>query len=834
MSYIVKEAMELSEDIKQGARVNFQKTVPLVDTEIVLPTELGYLACIQISLPVTVSVRGEIQGRIGQPTTLKAALKPLITAKYVSKVSVFSNLTESVAESGVVAHAQVGAPVQLEVEVEPRTKEAKLAVKQHPEYVNKNITAVHYQAAPYTVYEPIRELITPVECLASFRIQKQETVRNITYPLQGLKKAVGICLNVTHQSSTPLESLEKIQASILSKIESPLSLVNFPYYATEEILNFNNLTVVFNPEDSEAKELITTIKYFSSETEVTEAPEEIEIEKINKYKSSWSLNRVPSWNKPRSYSKYPAQTPLNVRVHTPVRAALEGKRCHNLEVICELVGPRTPRKVENIISVALGPDTYHGKVEVVVAPVPELIPQPYKIVAEGTVAQHEKEVHTHVQVNFAPEQERESQELKLKMRLNQTEELQNIIAESPKPEECYQKYGRFNETCKQLILNSTSLNCLKAQFEYEPEQVPAPVMKAILGVESFIQYVLYPYMTKEYIPKSEGPKPFGLIDVEASYSPRYNVCTIELEQGQARTIFKNISVPVVVKEVIALSHSLEGLKMSANKLTSGRFMPTCVVKNETLKTFDGVNTTIANLPNGKYVLLAKHIAKENSPAVMLKKTPVGKAVKIALGQTVIEVLPEPSARQGYEVLVNGRQERLTRNQPIQVRNITGEVIAEVVPEPEKAIKVKFLSLNTGIFVYVYGEEVIAEVVPEPEKAIKVKFLKYNTGIFVYVYGEEVKVEVPPTYKARTTGVCGNNNGEKFDELMTGLKKVNSSKIQKYQSQIPQRYSRWGPKEVEEPRWGQEYPTARPYGQQEVNELIERFQIEQPRWGQENP
>ena len=138
-----------------------------------------------------------------------------------------------------------------------------------------------------------------------------------------MKKALGISLNATHQSSTPLESLEKIQASILSKIESPLSLVNFPYYATEEVLNFNNLTVVFNPEDSEAKELRTTFKYFSSETEVTEAPEEIEVEKVNKYKSSWSLNRVPSWNKPRSYSR--DQTPLNVRVHTPVRAALEGK-----------------------------------------------------------------------------------------------------------------------------------------------------------------------------------------------------------------------------------------------------------------------------------------------------------------------------------------------------------------------------------------------------------------------------------------------------------------------------------------------------------------------------
>ena len=157
------------------------------------------------------------------------------------------------------------------------------------------------------------------------------------------------------------------------------------------------------------------------------------------------------------------------------------------------------------------------------------------------------------------------------MKLNQTEELQKHIAESPKPEECYQKYGRFNETCKQLVLNATSLNCLKAQFEFEPEQVPAPVLKAIYGIENFVQYILYPYMTKEFIPKSEGPKPFGLIDVEASYSPRYNVCTIEMEQGQIRTIFRNMSVPILVKEVIALTHSYEGVKMAANKLTSGRF-----------------------------------------------------------------------------------------------------------------------------------------------------------------------------------------------------------------------------------------------------------------------
>merc|ERR1719450_925321 len=589
----------------------------------------------------------------------------------------------------------------------------------------------------------------------------------MTYPLQGLKKALGICLEAKHESTTPLESLEKIYSNIWSKIESPLSLINFPYYVVEEVLNYNKLNVIYNPRESEAKELRTTIKYFSSETEVTEAPEEIEVAKVNKFKSSWSINRVPSWNKPRSYSRYPAKTPLAIRVPTPVRSPLEGKRAYNLEVIAELVGPRTPRKVENIISVALGPDTYHGKVEMIVAPVPEILPQQYKIVAEGTVADHEKEVHAQIQVNFAPEQEQLPQQIKLKMRLNQTEELQNIVAESPKPEECYQKYGRFNETCKQLIINATSLNCLKAQFEYQSEQVPAPVMKAILGVESFIQYALYPYMTKEYIPKSEGPKPFGLIDVEASYSPRYNVCTIELEQGQERTLFKNISVPLVVK----------GLKMSANKLTQDRSFPTCVVMNETIKTFDGVNQTLASVPMNQYVLMARQVRQPNGPAIMMKKSPVGKAVKIVVGPTVLELLPEPSAVHGYELLVNGTFVSI-KSKSFAIRKPNGQFFCTITPGPMKSILV-----HSGMV---------------------------GNGIRITVCGEELKIEVPPQWKGQATGVCGNNNGEKYDEFMTGLKEINHSKIQEYQSQIPQRYSRWGAQEIDS-RWGQEtVPTMYPF------------------------
>ena len=102
-----------------------------------------------------------------------------IVGQYVSKVSIYSNLTEAIAQAGVVGHVNIGAPVKLDVEVEPRTKVAKLAVKQHPEYVNKPVTAVHYHAAPYTVYEPIRQLITPVETLPSYKIQKQEPVRTM-------------------------------------------------------------------------------------------------------------------------------------------------------------------------------------------------------------------------------------------------------------------------------------------------------------------------------------------------------------------------------------------------------------------------------------------------------------------------------------------------------------------------------------------------------------------------------------------------------------------------------------------------------------------------------
>merc|ERR1712126_554689 len=96
------------------------------------------------------------------------------------------------------------------------------------------------------------------------------------------------------------------------------------------------------------------------------------------------------------------------------------------------------------------------------------------------------------------------------------------------------------------------------------------------------------------------------------------------------------------------------------------------------------------------------------------------------------------------------------------------------------------------------------------KSILVHSGMVGNGLRVTVCGEEFKIEAPPQWKGQATGVCGNHGGEKYDEFMTGLKKINYSKIHQYQSQIPQRYSRWGEKEVES-RWDQEtVPTMYPY------------------------
>ena len=127
-----------------------------------------------------------------------------------------------------------------------------------------------------------------------------------------------------------MKSLPDIYTWFRKNIKNPLSLVNFPYYSVENLLNYNKLALTYKPSTSETKEISSVFKYFTSEPKVIE--EALEPEQCAGSEAcevSPNLMSYGTYNSRRYSSRIQnprMMTEVNIRVPTPLEASpLEGK-----------------------------------------------------------------------------------------------------------------------------------------------------------------------------------------------------------------------------------------------------------------------------------------------------------------------------------------------------------------------------------------------------------------------------------------------------------------------------------------------------------------------------
>jgi len=800
LSRFIQQCMEFSTQLRNGFKINYQKTVPLMDTTVVLPTELGLPCEMKIQHPLTVSFRGDIQAQIGMPTSVKANIKPLIVAQYVTKVSMFNLPTETFAETGVIGEMKAGAPFSVELEMKPQSHKAELVVKQHPKYKNKPIEIVHYHATPYTAVGYYNEVIKPVEQATMFKVQKKNPIVEKSLVCPVMKNAFGCETEVRIAVEEPVQSYKEIYNFIFKNIKSPLSTVLYPSYAVENVLHYKNLTVLYKPEESDVKELRTTFSYFKSATppgELTKRnaqPDQYYSsyprENERKIKSSWS-SRIFESIQSNKNKFAPQRSPVfNIGASTPLGSPIEEATTHNLEVVAELRGSRK-RSVKNLISLSLGSGSdcqaYGIENQLTISPIPRFLPSAYKVVTRGLAVPHvpksnqgaERQVYVKLECEYAMEG-RKAKKVELEGDLHQNEAQKRFAAEHPTFDQCLNARRPYSE-CREIDLLTKSLNSLNATFTYQPEETPSCIRRGIHSVENFIKLALYPYMTTDYITYEKNPSDYGTYMFQADIHPRYNVCHVEMAHGHENTTFQGIPVPTLVKEALSFGQSIEGMRYTLNHLTSGKTQPTCMVNETELVTIDGVKHSLKEFPRDKWVILTKNSAIPHSAAVMLKQTPQGKLVKLVSGEKEIDV----EVVRGPQVIVDGRRQRLVVNQPIEVRQ---------------------------------GSKVAAVVVPISSSSVKIELPADR--LQVIVAQDSIEVHVPNSYRGKNVGVCGNANGEKYDEDSTGLKEMKP----RYQShsRYPIRYSE--PKS--EPKYKYQY-------QPEEEKESEQPQYRSPRpssWG----
>ena len=118
------------------------------------------------------------------------------------------------------------------------------------------------------------------------------------------KQLLGLEMEVSHETDCPVESLEEIYSYFFKHMESPLSLVNFPYYGVEKFLNYNKLSVVYEPRRSETKEIRTVVEYSCSEAEEEEDEQEWSSTDDEEMFSGSSQSRSSPWKKIQSRSSW--------------------------------------------------------------------------------------------------------------------------------------------------------------------------------------------------------------------------------------------------------------------------------------------------------------------------------------------------------------------------------------------------------------------------------------------------------------------------------------------------------------------------------------------------
>jgi len=431
----------------------------------------------------------------------------------------------------------------------------------------------------------------------------------------------------------------------------------------------------------------------------------------------------------------PEITPVAVQAQKPVGSQLEGAKVHNVKVVVKCVGPAAAIVYEQVVSAAVTADfkVAHVKYVLAVPAIPAVVPVPYKVIVETSVVNHVSEVVVGSQTQCGKAESAESpKKMQLKAKVHKSEAV--------KAEEARTGIKYFDS--------------VSAEVTRANGRIPAPIQKIIKACEHVLTFAFYPYLSVQS-PAAISP---GKIAVDVVVNPKYKICSLIIKKEAEVIAFKGIPVPAVLAHVLPVPVNMKGIEQlveKINEISGGLVKPKCVVDAAKVITFDGVKVPAAAIPVGKEVVLAKFIGSADTAVVSFVKKAAGQVVKVVKAGRVIEV---EVAAAGVAVAVDGVAVAVAGVVPVVVE---GVVVAKIVPVAEGVMVVSPI--------FAVPKDAVEQVIGEVSKVVDItaiagEAVDVELADRIIVARDAVVVKVTPLSRGKMVGVCGNFNGEKFDEL----------------------------------------------------------------------
>merc|ERR1711970_758894 len=642
--------------------------------------------------------------------------------------------TETIAEAGIVAHAQVAVPaVKFMAAFDQATKAVEFSVV--PAAVAVAAKIVHVHIAPYTAFEPFANIIAPVTQLPSFKEIKRAAATKEVFAVKQLKAMVGLEAWLEHETDTPVASIHQIKAFLMEHYKSPLSFAVFPYYLFQKVINHQKFSVAVDFAASPAKEFKFVSKYFASVAE--------------EVVDAWAASKDAAPAEAGIFGMFsddaPAaleearETAMAVQVEKPFGVELRGAKVHNFKVVASFVGPAFTRVFEHVVSAAVTPDfkLAHLKYVLAVPAVPEVTAFPFKVIVESSVANQVRAIAFNAKALYgaaamAPEA------VMVKSKLHKSE------------------FVRMEEAAADIkYFDSFSM-----EVAHSKGQFPAIFHHVVKAGEHFLTFVFFPYMSSEF-PAKIVPGKFA---VDVVINPKFKVCDIVLKKEAEIIAFKGIAVPAIFAHVLPVPVNMRGVEAlleKADKVSGGLIKPACVVDSVKVVTFDGFKVPLEALPLEKEVMLAKFAGAKDSAVISMVKKALGVTVKVVKADKVIKVEASPVG-----VAVDGA--------PVAVMDVfkvmVGDVVVAKIVKVEKGVEVvmPFWAVSKDAVRKVVGK--VAEVVDISAIRERVEEFDVEVADRVLVTRDAVVVKITPINRGKMVGVCGNFNGERLDDMDAALDK----------------------------------------------------------------
>jgi len=704
---------------------------------VIVPTEVGYPAQVRIVVPVALSLKGSVKATMGAKPSFEFALQPLISAAYHAKATVFGFPTEKFVEAGIFAHAQAAVPACKFVAVlDTVAKAAQFRVI--PSAAAAKAKIFHFHAAPYVAHEAFANIICQVEAFPSFKpIMVAAPVKEVI-AAEALKDFAGVHAWIEHETHSPLATLHHIKAFVLKHYKSPLALALHPHYVVQHLIHAKKLGVVVDLAASPAKEFKFEFKYFATVAKEVADSWAASKHAAAKHESGiWESMKENMFMADEVAAAADA-TAMCVQAEKPSGSVLAGAKVHNLKMVATCVGAKA-LVYDHLFSAAISPDfkLLHFKHVFAAAALPGISPVPYKVIFEATVANHISHMHLNSHALYGKAAMAAPEKLHVKAKVFKSAW---VIADEAKSD------IKFFDSVSMTMAHSSGM-------------MPDLFHQAIKRCEHLLTFAFYPYMSAEFPAKAAA----GVFAVDLVINPKYKVCDIVLKKPAEIIAFKGIHVPHWFHHILPVPVNMKGFYHLMDKIdmvSGGLLKSSCHVDAAKVVTFDGVKVPVAALAVGKEVLLAKYSGSADTAVVSMVKKAAGMAVKVVKAGKVIMV---ESSAAGVAVAVDGAAVAVADVHPVMAGD---KVVAKIV---KVAHGVEVVSP-----IYAVSKAVVADFVNAVSKVVDISNMFDAADVAVadkvVVTKDAVAVKITPISRGKMVGVCGNYNGEKFDDMDIAIEK----------------------------------------------------------------